>query len=167
MCEYNPASSMTAPRLDLTICSAWFTHNHFIFFLVNHTHTHTCASGPYVVCSDISWRDSHRLVEPQKRAERKSVKTLERWRCTWRRGVMQRCPQYLLRIIKARLTELSVIVPALVADLVLLLHLAEGGKPVWTLGHTHLRKSTVVINYSAGWSQRNRRPQEQHELWEM
>lgn len=50
------------------------------------------------------------------------------------------CPQYLFGIIKVRLTELSVIFPVRLADVVLLLHLTEGGEPVWAPGHTHLRK---------------------------
>lgn len=55
--------------------------------------------------------------------------------------ILQMFLQYLLRIIKLGFTELSVIFPFLPADIILLLHLTEGGKPVWTLGYTHLKKS--------------------------
>lgn len=54
--------------------------------------------------------------------------------------ILQVFLQYLFRIIKLGFTELSVIFPFLSADIILLLHLTEGDKPVGTLGHTHLKK---------------------------
>lgn len=53
---------------------------------------------------------------------------------------MNRVLSNLFGIIEVRFTELSVIFPVLLVDFVLLLHLTEGGKPVWAPGHTHLRK---------------------------
>ena len=54
---------------------------------------------------------------------------------------------YLVRVIKARLTELSVIFPVTVAEFVLQLHLSVGGKLVWALRHTHLGgKQTQTVH---------------------
>lgn len=53
---------------------------------------------------------------------------------------------YLFRVIKVGLTELPVIFPERLIDVVLLLHLTEGGEPVWAPGHTHLRRRASHSN---------------------
>lgn len=62
-------------------------------------------------------------------------------------GDGDQCPAraaYLVRVVKARLAELSVILPEAPVRPVVVLHLRVGGEPVWASGYAELQMGGMM-----------------------